>query len=94
MWLLWLTGWKKLSFFLQGHNQIVIYSRAAYFCMFCSLIWILEIVLRTPDLPVSTLYGITIVTSDTLQYVQDILVGKRVVSWNMFKTLQMVIVAQ
>ncbi|XP_048060750.1 pecanex-like protein 2 isoform X2 [Megalobrama amblycephala] len=59
----------------HGHNQIVIYSRAAYFCMFCGLIWILEMVLRTPDLPVSTLYGITIVTSDTLQYVQDILVG-------------------
>uniref|UniRef100_A0A672MUV4 Pecanex-like protein n=1 Tax=Sinocyclocheilus grahami TaxID=75366 RepID=A0A672MUV4_SINGR len=48
----------------HGHNQIVIYSRAAYFCMFCGLIWILEIVLRTPDLPVSTVYGITIVTSD------------------------------
>ncbi|KAG1927150.1 pecanex-like protein [Pimephales promelas] len=59
----------------HGHNQIVIYSRAAYFCMFCGLIWILEIVLRRPDLPVSTVYGITIVTSDTLQYVQDILVG-------------------
>uniref|UniRef100_A0A673FST8 Pecanex-like protein n=1 Tax=Sinocyclocheilus rhinocerous TaxID=307959 RepID=A0A673FST8_9TELE len=50
----------------HGHNQIVIYSRAAYFCMFCGLIWILEIVLRTPDLPVSTVYGITIVTSDGL----------------------------
>uniref|UniRef100_A0A672SR85 Pecanex-like protein n=1 Tax=Sinocyclocheilus grahami TaxID=75366 RepID=A0A672SR85_SINGR len=43
----------------HGHNQIVIYSRAAYFCMFCGLIWILEILLRTPDLP----------------YLQDILVG-------------------
>uniref|UniRef100_A0A671LA64 Pecanex-like protein n=1 Tax=Sinocyclocheilus anshuiensis TaxID=1608454 RepID=A0A671LA64_9TELE len=59
----------------HGHNQIVIYSRAAYFCMFCGLIWILEIVLRTPDLPVSTVYGITIVTSDALQYLQDIIVG-------------------
>ncbi|KAF4105743.1 hypothetical protein G5714_013405 [Onychostoma macrolepis] len=59
----------------HGHNQIVIYSRAAYFCMFCGLIWILEILLRTPDLPVSTVYGITIVTSDALQYLQDILVG-------------------
>uniref|UniRef100_A0A672SQ43 Pecanex-like protein n=1 Tax=Sinocyclocheilus grahami TaxID=75366 RepID=A0A672SQ43_SINGR len=59
----------------HGHNQIVIYSRAAYFCMFCGLIWILEILLRTPDLPVSTIYGITIVTSDALQYLQDILVG-------------------
>uniref|UniRef100_A0A673FNS2 Pecanex-like protein n=1 Tax=Sinocyclocheilus rhinocerous TaxID=307959 RepID=A0A673FNS2_9TELE len=58
----------------HGHNQIVIYSRAAYFCMFCGLIWILEIVLRTPDLPVSTVYGITIVTSDALQYLQDIIV--------------------
>uniref|UniRef100_A0A8C1T8V6 Pecanex-like protein n=1 Tax=Cyprinus carpio TaxID=7962 RepID=A0A8C1T8V6_CYPCA len=43
----------------HGHNQIVIYSRAAFFCMFCGLIWILEILLRTPDLP----------------YLQDILVG-------------------
>nr|XP_055026955.1 pecanex-like protein 2 isoform X1 [Misgurnus anguillicaudatus] len=59
----------------HGHNQIVVYSRAAYFCMFCGLIWTLEIVLRTPDLPVSTIYGVTIVTSDFLQYLQDILVG-------------------
>jgi len=58
--------------------------------MFCGLIWILEIVLRRPDLPVSTVYGITIVTSDTLQYVQDILVGKLK---GMFQTLEMEIVA-
>ncbi|KAL7878068.1 hypothetical protein SRHO_G00047110 [Serrasalmus rhombeus] len=60
---------------IHGHNQIVAYSRAAYFCMFCGLIWILESVLKRPDLPVSTLYGITIVMSDTLQTVQDILIG-------------------
>ncbi|KAI4896592.1 hypothetical protein NFI96_018219 [Prochilodus magdalenae] len=59
----------------HGHNQIVAYSRAAYFCMFCGLIWILESVLRRPDLPVSTIYGIPIVLSDTLQIVQDILIG-------------------
>ncbi|XP_056617505.1 pecanex-like protein 2 isoform X1 [Triplophysa dalaica] len=59
----------------HGHNQIVVYSRAAFFCMFCGLIWILEIVLRTPDLPVFTVYSITIVTSDFLQYLKDILVG-------------------
>uniref|UniRef100_A0A3Q2GPN2 Pecanex-like protein n=1 Tax=Cyprinodon variegatus TaxID=28743 RepID=A0A3Q2GPN2_CYPVA len=27
---------------LQGHNQLVAYSRAAYFCIFCSLIWLLD----------------------------------------------------
>uniref|UniRef100_A0A8C5FW89 Pecanex-like protein n=1 Tax=Gadus morhua TaxID=8049 RepID=A0A8C5FW89_GADMO len=44
----------------SGHNQLVAYSRAAYFCLFCSLIWLLEQVLQTKDLPVSTLYGVTI----------------------------------
>uniref|UniRef100_A0A8C4HW18 Pecanex-like protein n=1 Tax=Dicentrarchus labrax TaxID=13489 RepID=A0A8C4HW18_DICLA len=43
---------------LKGHNQLVAYSRAAYFCIFCALIWLLEQLLRRKDLPVSTLYGI------------------------------------
>uniref|UniRef100_A0AAY4CQE5 Pecanex-like protein n=1 Tax=Denticeps clupeoides TaxID=299321 RepID=A0AAY4CQE5_9TELE len=30
----------------HGHNQIVAYSRAAYFCIFCGLIWILEQMLK------------------------------------------------
>ncbi|TRY96029.1 hypothetical protein DNTS_016546 [Danionella cerebrum] len=60
---------------VHGHNQIVIYSRAAYFCIFCGLIWVLEIIMKTPDLPVSNIYGITIVTSDALLYMQYILIG-------------------
>uniref|UniRef100_A0A672JJA4 Pecanex-like protein n=1 Tax=Salarias fasciatus TaxID=181472 RepID=A0A672JJA4_SALFA len=44
---------------LQGHNQLVAYSRAAYFCIFCALIWLLEQLLRTKDLPVSTLIDLT-----------------------------------
>uniref|UniRef100_A0A8B9RMA9 Pecanex-like protein n=1 Tax=Astyanax mexicanus TaxID=7994 RepID=A0A8B9RMA9_ASTMX len=59
----------------HGHNQIVAYSRAAYFCMFCGLIWVLDSVLKGPDLPVSTIYGVTIAVSDTLQVVQDVLIG-------------------
>ncbi|CAB1338408.1 unnamed protein product [Coregonus sp. 'balchen'] len=60
---------------LKGHNQIVAYSRAAYFCIFCGLIWILEQMLRSKDLPVSTVYGITIVLADALKFLRDILVG-------------------
>uniref|UniRef100_A0A673W3A9 Pecanex-like protein n=1 Tax=Salmo trutta TaxID=8032 RepID=A0A673W3A9_SALTR len=59
----------------KGHNQIVAYSRAAYFCIFCGLIWILEQMLRSKDLPVSTVYGITIVLADALKFLRDILVG-------------------
>ncbi|KAK3573321.1 hypothetical protein QTP86_022685 [Hemibagrus guttatus] len=59
----------------HGHNQIIAYSRAAYFCIFCGLIWILELKLKRSDLPVFTLYGITIVMSDTLRFVQDVLIG-------------------
>ncbi|XP_062852395.1 pecanex-like protein 2 [Trichomycterus rosablanca] len=59
----------------HGHNRIIIYSRAAYFCMFCGLIWILELVLKKSDLPVFTLYGVTVVTSDSLQFMHDILRG-------------------
>lgn len=61
----------------QGHNQLVAYGRAAYFCIFCALIWLLELLLlRSKDLPVSTLYGVTIVCHDTLLLVRDVLVGR------------------
>ena len=60
---------------LQGHNQLVAYSRAAYFCLFCSLIWLLEQVLQTKDLPVSTLYGVTIACHDALHLLRDLLLG-------------------
>ncbi|XP_026165330.1 pecanex-like protein 1 isoform X2 [Mastacembelus armatus] len=59
----------------HGHNQLVAYSRAAYFCIFCALIWILEQLLRLSDLPVSTLYGVTIVCHDALRFLRDLLVG-------------------
>uniref|UniRef100_A0A8C9Y2Q1 Pecanex-like protein n=1 Tax=Sander lucioperca TaxID=283035 RepID=A0A8C9Y2Q1_SANLU len=52
----------------HGHNQLVAYSRAAYFCIFCALIWLLEQLLRRKDLPVSTLYGVTIVCHDALGF--------------------------
>ncbi|XP_030235637.1 pecanex-like protein 1 [Gadus morhua] len=59
----------------HGHNQLVAYSRAAYFCLFCSLIWLLEQVLQTKDLPVSTLYGVTIACHDALHLLRDLLLG-------------------
>uniref|UniRef100_A0A3B3WVW2 Pecanex-like protein n=1 Tax=Poecilia mexicana TaxID=48701 RepID=A0A3B3WVW2_9TELE len=58
----------------HGHNQLVAYSRAAYFCIFCALIWLLEQLLRRKDLPVSTLYGVTIICYDVLSFVRDVLV--------------------
>uniref|UniRef100_A0A3Q4AZ95 Pecanex-like protein n=1 Tax=Mola mola TaxID=94237 RepID=A0A3Q4AZ95_MOLML len=58
----------------HGHNQLVAYSRAAYFCIFCALIWLLEQLLRIKDLPVSTLYGVTIVCHDALHFTRDLLV--------------------
>lgn len=60
----------------QGHNQLVAYGRAAYFCIFCALIWLLEQLLRRKDLPVSTLYGVTIVCHDALHFLRDLLVGR------------------
>ncbi|KAM3863094.1 pecanex-like protein 2 [Diretmus argenteus] len=59
----------------HGHNQLVAYSRAAYFCIFCALIWLLEELLRRKDLPVSTLYGVTIVCHDALHFLRDLLMG-------------------
>uniref|UniRef100_A0A8C9S2G8 Pecanex-like protein n=1 Tax=Scleropages formosus TaxID=113540 RepID=A0A8C9S2G8_SCLFO len=59
----------------HGHNPIVAYSRAAYFCIFCSLIWILEVLLMKVHFPVSTIYGITVVPSDALKILRDSLVG-------------------
>lgn len=52
------------------------YSRAAYFCIFCALIWVLEQLLRRKDLPVSSLYGVTIVCYDVLRFLRDLLVGR------------------
>ena len=59
----------------QGHNQLVAYSRAAYFCVFCAVIWVLEQLLRRKDLPVSSLYGVTIACHDVLRFLRDLLVG-------------------
>ena len=64
------------SYSLQGHNQLVAYSRAAYFCIFCALIWLLEQILRSKDLPVSTLYGVTIACHDALGFLRNLLVGR------------------
>ncbi|KAF6716244.1 Pecanex-like protein 2 [Oryzias melastigma] len=60
---------------IQGHNQLVAYSRAAYFCIICTLIWLLEQLLRKEDLPVSSLYGVTFVCHDILHFLRDLLVG-------------------
>ncbi|KAG7261021.1 hypothetical protein CRUP_012893, partial [Coryphaenoides rupestris] len=49
--------------------------RAAYFCFFCSLIWLLEQTLQNKDLPVSTLYGVTIACHDALHLLRDLLLG-------------------
>ncbi|XP_029030939.1 pecanex-like protein 1 isoform X2 [Betta splendens] len=59
----------------HGHNQLVAYSRAAYFCICCALIWLLEQLLRHNDLPVSSLYGVTIACRDALRFSRDVLVG-------------------
>uniref|UniRef100_A0A673CEC9 Pecanex-like protein n=1 Tax=Sphaeramia orbicularis TaxID=375764 RepID=A0A673CEC9_9TELE len=59
----------------HGHNQLVAYSRAAYFCICCALIWLLEQLLRRKDLPISTLYGVTIVCHDALRFLRDLLMG-------------------
>nr|XP_057914111.1 pecanex-like protein 1 isoform X2 [Doryrhamphus excisus] len=59
----------------HGHNQLVAYSRAAYFCIFCSLIWMLEHLLQRKDLPISTMYGVTIGCHDALRFLQNLLVG-------------------
>ncbi|KAF3708075.1 Pecanex-like protein 2 Pecanex -like protein 2 [Channa argus] len=59
----------------HGHNQLVAYSRAAYFCIFCALIWLLEQLLRRNDLPISTMYGVTIVCHDALRFLRDLLVA-------------------
>ncbi|XP_072292501.1 pecanex-like protein 2 isoform X1 [Eucyclogobius newberryi] len=59
----------------HGHNQLVAYSRAAYFCIFCALIWVLEKLLIIKDLPSSNLYGVTIVCHDALSFIRDMLVG-------------------
>uniref|UniRef100_A0A3P9I815 Pecanex-like protein n=1 Tax=Oryzias latipes TaxID=8090 RepID=A0A3P9I815_ORYLA len=59
----------------KGHNQLVAYSRAAYFCIICTLIWLLEQLLRKKDLPVSNLYGVTFVCYDILHFLRDLLVG-------------------
>lgn len=57
------------------------YGRAAYFCIFCALIWLLEQLLRRNDLPVSTLYGVTIACHDTLHFIRDLLVGRPEHMW-------------
>ncbi|RXN00885.1 Pecanex-like protein 2 [Acipenser ruthenus] len=59
----------------HGHNQIIAYSRPAYFCIFCGLIWLLDLGVKTDDLPVSTVYGVRIVSPESLKYVRDLLIA-------------------
>ncbi|KAK1170562.1 pecanex-like protein 2 isoform X1 [Acipenser oxyrinchus oxyrinchus] len=59
----------------HGHNQIIAYSRPVYFCIFCGLIWLLDLGVKRDDLPVSTVYGVRIVSPESLKYVRDLLIA-------------------
>uniref|UniRef100_A0A8C4SYM9 Pecanex-like protein n=1 Tax=Erpetoichthys calabaricus TaxID=27687 RepID=A0A8C4SYM9_ERPCA len=48
----------------HGHNQIIAYSRPAYFCIFCCLIWLLELALKQENLPVTSVYGVRLISSE------------------------------
>uniref|UniRef100_A0A8C4XDJ4 Pecanex-like protein n=1 Tax=Erpetoichthys calabaricus TaxID=27687 RepID=A0A8C4XDJ4_ERPCA len=59
----------------HGHNQIIAYSRPAYFCIFCCLIWLLELALKQENLPVTSVYGVRLISSESLKTLQDVLIA-------------------
>ncbi|XP_039594386.1 pecanex-like protein 2 isoform X2 [Polypterus senegalus] len=60
---------------IHGHNQIIAYSRPAYFCIFCCLIWLLELALKQENLPVTSVYGVRLISSESLKSLQDVLIA-------------------
>lgn len=61
--------------FQQGHNWIIVYSRPAYFCLCCVVIWIFDLSGRSGILQPFSLYGVTFFSAQFLLCVRDTLIG-------------------
>ncbi|XP_062309131.1 pecanex-like protein 3 isoform X2 [Osmerus eperlanus] len=59
---------------MHGHNWIIVYSRPVYFCLCCSLIWLLDLVGRSSALLPFSLYGITFFSPHFLLCARDVLI--------------------
>uniref|UniRef100_A0AAQ4QTN4 Pecanex-like protein n=1 Tax=Gasterosteus aculeatus aculeatus TaxID=481459 RepID=A0AAQ4QTN4_GASAC len=56
----------------HGHNRIVAYSRPVYFCLCCSLIWLLHHGSLRTTAPRFTLYGVALTNSLVLASARDL----------------------
>ena len=61
-------------FLIQGHNNVIVFSRAAYFCILASLILLIDKAIKmNPSSP--TLYGVHVYSKHTLEFAKDALLS-------------------
>lgn len=64
------------SFFQQGHNRIIAYSRPVYFCLCCGLIWLLDYGSRNISTTRFRLYGMAFTNPLLLLSARDLVIGE------------------
>ncbi|XP_072415944.1 pecanex-like protein 2 isoform X2 [Chiloscyllium punctatum] len=60
---------------VHGHNRIVAYSRSIYFSICCSLVWVFDLGSKSTQLPISTLYGIRLISPENFALARDFIIG-------------------
>lgn len=66
------------SFFFQGHNKIITYSRPVYFCILCGLILLLDAGSKDTNPSVYTMYGLKLFSPRFLQSARDHIIGESI----------------
>ncbi|XP_041947591.1 pecanex-like protein 1 isoform X1 [Alosa sapidissima] len=59
---------------MHGHNWIIVYSRPAYFCLCCALIFVFDLGGRSTRLQPFSLYGVTFFSAHFLLCARDVLI--------------------
>lgn len=63
---------------LQGYNNVIIYSRSFYFCLVSLLIILLDVWVSRFQGSTFSLYGVNIVSVQLLEYSRDLMKGQSI----------------
>lgn len=64
-------------FSLQGYNNVIVYSRAFYFCLLALLLITVDAIISRYNIPDFTLYDIQFASNSLLLYTREVLKGKK-----------------
>lgn len=62
---------------MQGYNNVIVYSRAFYFCVISLLIIIVDVCVTEYKGLEFSLYGVNLISSYLLVYARELLKGKQ-----------------